>query len=75
MLQVCTVQVVFDRVLSCSKHLSDVLYGTQLDLAKAANLVSATIETSEYALSASQHCAIKIEVQRKSQSRQPRLGD
>ena len=34
--------VVFDRLLSCSKGLSDVL---QLDLAKVAGLVSALIET------------------------------
>ena len=39
--------VVFDRLLSCSKGLSDVLQNTQLDLAKAADLVSALIETFE----------------------------
>ena len=39
--------VVFDRLLSCSRGLSDVLQSTQLDLAKAADLVSALIETFE----------------------------
>lgn len=37
--------VVFDRILSCTKGLSDALQCNNLDLAKAANLVSATIET------------------------------
>ena len=36
--------VIFDRVLSCTKGLSDALQSTQLDLAKAADLISATIE-------------------------------
>ena len=35
----------FDRLLSCSKGLSDVLQSTQLDLAKVVDLVSALIET------------------------------
>lgn len=35
--------VVFDRLLSCSKGLSNVLQSTQLDLAKAGDLVSALI--------------------------------
>ena len=74
--------VVFDRLLTCSKGLSDVL---QLDLAKAVDLVSALIETFEdfrsdeswkkvfeYAVSVSQHHAIEIQVQRKRQSMQPR---
>ena len=39
--------VIFDRVLSCTKGLSDALQSTQLDLAKAADLVSATIEIVE----------------------------
>ena len=39
--------VTFDRLLSCAKGLSDVLQGTQLDLAKAADFVSGTIETIE----------------------------
>ena len=77
--------VVFDRLLSCSKGLSDVLQSTQLDLAKAADLVSALIETFEdfrsdeswkkvfeYAVSVSQHRAIEVQVQQKRQSRQPR---
>ena len=37
--------VIFDRILSCTKGLSDTLQSTQLDLARAADLVSATIET------------------------------
>lgn len=37
--------VVFDRLLSCSKGLSDVLQRTQIDLGKAAVLV--TVETLE----------------------------
>ena len=32
----------FDRILSCTKSLSDMLQSTQLDLARAADLVSAT---------------------------------
>ncbi len=39
--------VIFDRVLSITKSLSDVLQGTQLNLAKAADLVAATVETLE----------------------------
>ena len=39
--------VILDRVLSCTKCLSDALQSTQLDLAKAADLVSATIEIVE----------------------------
>ena len=39
--------VIFDRVLSCTKSLSDALQSTQLDLAKAADLISATIEIME----------------------------
>ena len=35
--------VIFDRILSCTKSLSDALQCNNLDLAKAANLVSATI--------------------------------
>ena len=39
--------VIFDRVLSCTKSLSDALQSTQLDLARAADLVSTTIEIVE----------------------------
>ena len=39
--------VIFDRILSCTKSLSDMLQSTQLDLARAADLVSVTIETLE----------------------------
>ena len=39
--------IIFDKVLSVTKGLSDVLQSTNLDLAKAANLVSATIKTLE----------------------------
>lgn len=39
--------VIFDKVLSITKGLSDVLQSTSLDLAKAADLVSGTIETLE----------------------------
>ena len=66
--------VVFDRLLSCSKGLSDVLQSTQLELAKAADLVSALIETFED-VSVSQHHTIEAEVQKKRQSRQPRRLD
>ena len=38
---------IFDRLLSCAKGLSDVLQGTQVDLAKAADLALGTIETIE----------------------------
>ena len=37
--------VIFDRILSCTKSLSDTLQSTQLDLVRAADLVSATIDT------------------------------
>ncbi len=39
--------VLFDRILSCTKSLSDALQCTQLDLARAADLVPATIEIVE----------------------------
>lgn len=39
--------IIFDKVLSITKGLSDVLQSTSLDLAKAADLVSGTIETLE----------------------------
>ena len=39
--------VVFDRVLSVTKGLSDALQSTDIDLAKAASLVCSTIETIE----------------------------
>ena len=39
--------IIFDRLLSCVKGLSNVLQGTQVDLAKAADLVLGTIETIE----------------------------
>ena len=39
--------IIFDKILSCSKSLSDVLQSSHLDLAKAADLVSATIEAIE----------------------------
>ena len=39
--------VIFNRVLSCTKNLSDILQSTQLDLARAADLVSVIIETLE----------------------------
>lgn len=39
--------VIFDRILSCTKSLSDMLQSTQLDLARAADLVSVTVETLE----------------------------
>ena len=39
--------VMFDRILSCTKALSDLLQSHQCDLAKAADLVTATIETLE----------------------------
>ncbi len=37
--------IIFDRVLSCTKRLSDLLQSQHCDLAKATDLVSATIET------------------------------
>ena len=39
--------VLFDRILSCTKQLSDLLQSPNCDLAVATNLVSATIETLE----------------------------
>ena len=36
----------FDRILSCTKSLSDHLQSTQIDLAGAANLVNATKKNS-----------------------------
>ena len=39
--------IIFDKVLSITKGLSDVLQSASLDLAKAADLVSGTIETLE----------------------------
>lgn len=39
--------IIFDKVLSITKGLSDVLQSTSLDLAKAADLVAGTIETLE----------------------------
>ena len=39
--------VIFDRLLSITKHLSDALQSTNMDLAKAIDLVSATVETLE----------------------------
>ena len=39
--------VIFDKVLSITKGLSDVLQSTSLDLAKAADLVSGTTEILE----------------------------
>ena len=39
--------IIFDRVLSWTKSLSDALQSTELDLAKAAYLVSTTIEIPE----------------------------
>ena len=39
--------IIFDRILSCTKRLSDLLQSQQCNLAKAANLVSTTVETLE----------------------------
>ena len=39
--------IIFDRILSFTKRLSDLLQSQQCNLAKAANLVSATVETLE----------------------------
>lgn len=39
--------VIFDRLLSCSKSLSDSLQAKELDLGRAGDLVSSTIETFE----------------------------
>lgn len=39
--------VIFYRILSCTKQLSDLLQSHRCDLAKAVDLVSATIETLE----------------------------
>ncbi len=78
--------VVFDRILSCSECLSDAFQSTRrLDLAKAADLVTATIQTLEeyrsdaswrkvfdYAVSVSEHCAIEIKALQRRQNRQPR---
>ena len=46
--------IIFDRVLSCTKMLSDLLQSQLCDLARATDLVSATIETiEEYRLDSS----------------------
>jgi len=37
--------IIFDRVLTCTKSLSDILQSTQIDLRKAANLVAAAEST------------------------------
>ena len=39
--------VIFDRLLTCSKGLSDLLQSAKIDLGKASNLVIATIDTVE----------------------------
>ena len=39
--------MIFDRILLCTKNLSDMLQSTYLDLAIAADPVSVTIETLE----------------------------
>ena len=39
--------VIFDRLLTCSKGLSDILQSTKIDLGKAGDLITATIETVE----------------------------
>ena len=39
--------VISDRLLTCSKGLSDLLQSTKIDLGKASNLVTATIDTIE----------------------------
>lgn len=77
--------IIFDRVLSCSRCLSDALQSSRLDLAKAADLVTATIETLEefrsdeqwkkvfdYAVRVAEHHAIEVVVPQRRQSRQPR---
>ena len=38
---------IFDRLLSITKRLSDALQSTKMDLAKATDLVLATVETLE----------------------------
>ena len=49
--------VIFDRLLSLTKSLSDALQSTQLDLAKASGLVSVTTETlKEYRSEDEQRC-------------------
>ena len=40
--------IIFWRILSCTKGLSDHLQSTKIDMSKAANLVSATLETLQY---------------------------
>ena len=39
--------VIFDRLLTCSKGLSDTLQSTKINLGKASDLITATIETVE----------------------------
>ena len=39
--------VIFDRLLTCSKGLSDILQSTKIDLGKAGDLITATIEIVE----------------------------
>ena len=80
--------VVFDRVLSCTKGLSDALQCSNLDLAKAANLVSATIEVFQklrtdsewekifkYAESVAKHHNLPIEPSQGRANRVPRRLD
>ena len=77
--------VVFDRILSCSRCLSDALQSTQLDLAKATDLVLATKQTFEefrtdqswnkvydYAVRIADHHSINVTVPSRQQ-RQTRL--
>ena len=40
--------IIFWRILSCTKGLSDHLQSTKMDMSKAADLVSATLETLQY---------------------------
>ena len=40
--------IIFWRILSCTKGLSDHLQSTKRDMSKAADLVSATLETLQY---------------------------
>ena len=43
-----TTLIIFWRILSCTKGLSDHLQSTKMDMSKAADLVTATLETLQY---------------------------
>lgn len=80
--------ITFDRVLSCVNCLSEQLQDRKIDLAKAANLVSATTETLQefrqdeswdklydYAKSVASHNGIAVETEKRKRKVPRRLED